>query len=164
MCVRILVSCIICVIHTFTFSDTHFPICTLFFSLNLSHSRGVASIQLVEWSTKTSDAELNNGICWNGSLYNFSEVVLPACEHAIDLSIQDKATAQENGDDVNGALYSLAQRLDSRGLAYALTGNNEKAIADFQVFVDTEGMSSITARQKWIETLQKEKILLPKRY
>ena len=60
-----------------------------------------------------------------------------ACEKAVALSPKD-------GDII-----------DSRGLARALTGDIEGAIADFQVFVEwTSNKERKAQRQEWIKALQ----------
>ena len=60
-----------------------------------------------------------------------------ACDKAVSLSRKD-------GDII-----------DSRGLARALTGDIEGAIADFQVFVEwTSNKKRKAQRQEWIKALQ----------
>ena len=60
-----------------------------------------------------------------------------ACDKAVSLSPKD-------GDII-----------DSRGLARALTGDIEGAIADFQVFVEwTSNKERKAQRQEWIKALQ----------
>ncbi|MEO1067611.1 MAG: tetratricopeptide repeat protein [Cyanobacteria bacterium J06638_6] len=45
--------------------------------------------------------------------------------------------------------------IDSRGLARALTGDTQGAIADFQAFVEwTNNEDSKAQRQEWIEALK----------
>ncbi|MCG8368194.1 MAG: hypothetical protein MJA27_33290, partial [Pseudanabaenales cyanobacterium] len=69
--------------------------------------------------------------------YNQAEKVIFACEKAIALNPQ-------NGDII-----------DSRGLARALTGDTQGAIADFKVFVAwTSEEDSKAQRQAWIEALE----------
>ncbi len=63
---------------------------------------------------KTDNARLNNLICWSGSLHNFAESVLPACERAVELEPDNK------------------NYRESRGLAHALTGNYSAAIEDLE--------------------------------
>ncbi|GGA31287.1 tetratricopeptide repeat protein [Okeania sp. KiyG1] len=78
-----------------------------------------------------------NTLCWNGSLYKQAANVMFACEKAVALSPKD------------------GNITDSRGLARALTGNIEGAIADFQVFVEwTDDEEDKAQRQEWIEALQ----------
>ncbi|MEZ4646918.1 MAG: WD40 repeat domain-containing protein [Chloroflexota bacterium] len=87
------------------------------------------------------DEEQWNAICWYGSTWGYAADVLFACENAVAL------------DSSNGFL------LDSRGLARALTGDIEGAIADFTAYVQflrdvglyTEGGDG---REAWIEALQ----------
>ena len=76
-------------------------------------------------------------LCWNGSLYKQASDVMFACEKAVDLSPKD------------GLVF------DSRGLARALTGDIEGAIADFQVYVEwTSNEKNKAQRQEWIKALQ----------
>ncbi|MBZ0288752.1 MAG: WD40 repeat domain-containing protein, partial [Anaerolineae bacterium] len=74
--------------------------------------------QAAEWAVGSGAAGSSNDVCWFGSLNGFAEIVMPACEYAAE-----NAPANAN-------------YLDSRGLARALTGDAEGAIADFQAFVD----------------------------
>ena len=76
-------------------------------------------------------------LCWFGSLYKQAADVMFACEKAVTLSPK------------HGSI------VDSRGLARALTGNLEGAIADFQVFVEwTNNEKKKAQRQEWIKALQ----------
>jgi tetratricopeptide (TPR) repeat protein len=76
-------------------------------------------------------------LCWFGSLWGYARDVMNACEQAVMLAPED-----------NGIR-------DSRGLARALTGNIDGAIADFQAFVDlTPNMEKKSRRQRWIDTLR----------
>ncbi|MCB8920137.1 MAG: WD40 repeat domain-containing protein [Ardenticatenaceae bacterium] len=82
-----------------------------------------------------------NALCWFGSLWGYAADVLDSCEQAIALSPN------------NGDFY------DSRGVARALTGDYDGAIADFQFFITylqdldvyEEGGEG---REAWIEALQ----------
>jgi hypothetical protein len=76
-------------------------------------------------------------LCWFGSLWGDARDVMKACEQAVMLAPED---------------YGIR---DSRGLARALTGNIDGAIADFQAFVDlTPNMEKKSRRQRWIDTLR----------
>jgi tetratricopeptide (TPR) repeat protein/DNA-binding winged helix-turn-helix (wHTH) protein len=78
-----------------------------------------------------------NRLCWYGSLYKKAANVMFACEKAVALSPKD-------GDII-----------ESRGLARALTGDIEGAIADFQVYVNwTSNEEKKAQRQEWIKVLQ----------
>ncbi|MEM7532880.1 MAG: tetratricopeptide repeat protein [Chloroflexota bacterium] len=84
-----------------------------------------------------------NNACWRASLYGQLEVALPYCE-----------------DAVKHAPESFDYR-DSRGLAYALLGEVDKAIADFQFAVDVAKALDdsrykpfIEERQAWIDALK----------
>ncbi|MEM1170294.1 MAG: tetratricopeptide repeat protein [Cyanobacteria bacterium P01_H01_bin.35] len=60
-----------------------------------------------------------------------------ACEKAVALSPKDSSI------------------VDSRGLARALTGDIEGAIADFQVYIEwTDEEKNKAKRQEWIKALQ----------
>ncbi|NES07577.1 MAG: hypothetical protein F6K22_35220 [Okeania sp. SIO2F4] len=78
-----------------------------------------------------------NTLCRQGSLYQQAADVMFACKKAVVLSPKD------------------ADIIDSRGLARALTGDIEEAIADFQVFVEwTDDEEEKAQRQEWIKALQ----------
>jgi tetratricopeptide (TPR) repeat protein len=98
----------------------------------------IASYQKVEKIDPTQiSASHWNEICQYGSLYQKAADVMLACEKAVSLSPKD-------GDII-----------DSRGLARALTGDIEGAIADFQVFVEwTTNEERKAQRQEWIKALQ----------
>jgi tetratricopeptide (TPR) repeat protein len=91
-----------------------------------------------------SDVKINanswNSLCRNGSIYGYADKVLNACEKAVELAL-----------DEDKVLY-----IDSRGLARALTGNTQGAIADFQFYVDSPNAddSDKTQRQEWIKALK----------
>ena len=85
-----------------------------------------------------------NNLCWFMSLGGRAAEGLPYCERAINVDPD----------------YSLAY--DSRGLAYALLGNHEKAIEDFTKFLEWLGTQSSDTygkygprRERWIESLSK---------
>ena len=82
-----------------------------------------------------------NRLCWFGSLWDRAAAVLHACEQAVTL-------APDNG--------SVHQ---SRGVARALIGNYNGAIADLQFFLSWGKAQQIDAaliakHQDWIEGLQ----------
>ena len=82
-------------------------------------------------------AESWNSLCWYGSLWGHAADVKHACEQAVTLAPED------------GGIR------DSRGLAQALTGNIDGAIADFRVFMAGTGDEQQKAqRQRWIEDLR----------
>jgi tetratricopeptide (TPR) repeat protein len=94
-----------------------------------------------------------SALCWNGSLIGKAAQVLSACEKAVMV-----AKAKEKDS------YR-----DSRGLARAMTGNGQGAIADFQAFIQwttsdiakayydaNDLQQRITKRQNWIQSLQKK--------
>ena len=90
------------------------------------------------------DAEYANGwnnLCWYGSLSDPTTSLVDACDKAISL------------DPDNGNFY------DSRGLARALTGDFEGAIADFTVYVEwtkEQGIFEQSGRKRleWIGKLE----------
>ena len=100
--------------------------------------------QAIPLAVGTDDSDLNNEICWKGSLDGFAEVVRPACDRAIAL------------EPANGLFY------DSRGLDRALTGDYAGAAADFERFLawahDTgTADTSIRDRENWIALLRVER-------
>jgi tetratricopeptide (TPR) repeat protein len=99
-------------------------------------------------------AEQWNRLCWLGSLEGHAAVVLHACEQAVTLEPDDGSAHQ------------------SRGIARALTGDFNGAIADLDLFITwslanwqfplafgseqdkTSLMALLAKRQSWIEALQ----------
>ncbi len=76
-------------------------------------------------------------LCRQGTLNKQAADVIFACEKAVALSPKDSGI------------------IDSRGLARALTGDIEGAIADFQVYVEwTSNEKDKAQRQEWIQALQ----------
>ncbi len=73
--------------------------------------------QATQEAAQLDDDFLNNNVCWYASTDQFAQVVLPTCDRTVSLN------------PYNGEYY------DSRGLARALTGNRQGAIADFTYFV-----------------------------
>jgi WD40 repeat protein len=96
--------------------------------------------QAAEWAVGSQDARSSNNVCWYGSLNGYAETVMPACDYA---------TANAPGSP---------NYRDSRGVARALTGDFEGAIADFQSFVEWTQLyggydADGTLREKWITQL-----------
>lgn len=86
--------------------------------------------------------EYHNSLCWFGSLAGQAAEVLDVCRQAVEL------------DPTAGYIR------DSRGLAYALTGDYERAIKDFKYFLtwskeysDFEHLRP--KREFWISELEK---------
>jgi hypothetical protein len=81
-----------------------------------------------------------NSLCWSGALYGYAAQVLDACETAVRM-------APESGGI-----------RDSRGLAYALTGNIAGAIEDFEFFItwseETGRGRNIDWRKEWVAALK----------
>ncbi|MGF1570795.1 MAG: tetratricopeptide repeat protein [Nodosilinea sp.] len=80
---------------------------------------------------------LNEGLCWYGSVYGHAAKVLEICDKAVNTVPNDKAFRV------------------SRGLARALTGNVNGAIADFQFFIDhTPDAAHKEDPQRWLTALK----------
>ncbi len=84
-----------------------------------------------------------NNLCWFGSLWNEAELVLEACELAVELALENR----------------VAGNRDSRGVARALTGDYEGAIEDFEVFVAWSEENGLyeeygTKRAEWVTQLK----------
>jgi WD40 repeat protein len=100
--------------------------------------------QAVTIGLHSSDAAINNRICWYGSIDGFPSVVKPACDRAVALA----ATT----DDKNNFG-------DSRGVALAMTGHYDEAIQAFERFVKwsqdrNDLKESRRRRETWIQELQ----------
>jgi hypothetical protein len=96
-------------------------------------------------AVKTDNAVLNNYACWYGATDgpHFAEIVLPACERAVELA-----------SEVDRGFYQ-----DSRGLARALTGDISGAIEDFELFLewskDRDWLGDLAAkREVWVDELK----------
>jgi hypothetical protein len=89
-------------------------------------------------TTYVITAESLNELCWFGALWERAESVMFACELAVERS------------------GGLAWIIDSRGLARALTGNLEGAIADFETFINSPDATrtDIDDREDWIRALR----------
>ncbi len=101
--------------------------------------------QLVEVDSERNDGDLNNSLCWYGSLDGFANIVEPACERAVELEPE------------NGAIR------DSRGVARAMMGPDHyaEAIKDFDFFLkwskdlDSKAYEEPRRERKaWIERLE----------
>lgn len=83
------------------------------------------------------DAYSWNSLCWNGSLRGYVKDVIFACNKAVSLA-PDNAGIR-----------------DSRGVARALTGNNQGAIEDFEAFIaSTDDKNERLQRQRWVNDLR----------
>ena len=83
------------------------------------------------------DASIWNSLCWFGSLNGYAHEVMFACDKAVALAPKDGGV------------------IDSRGLARALTGDRQGAIADFQAFVEWTNNNQAKAwRKSWIDALK----------
>jgi WD40 repeat protein len=112
------------------------------YALSGEHERAATAFEeAVLLATPLEDFSLNNSICWFGSLDGLAEIVMPACERAVEL----------------GTLRSIV--LDSRGLARALSEDYTGAIDDFSQFIHTyEDFSGyadlVDKRRGWIADLR----------
>jgi tetratricopeptide (TPR) repeat protein len=86
-----------------------------------------------------TDTNVLNDLCWFGSLQGYAKQALQHCEAAVKLA------------------PDVGYIRDSRGLAYALAGDYQGAILDFQYYVDSNSADSDTVQQRkqWIEQLKK---------
>ena len=101
--------------------------------------------QAAQAAVNTDIGALNNNTCWWGSLAGLAEVVLPACERAVELAAKDEV-----------GFYQ-----DTRGLARALTGDHSGALQDFEAFMQwsRENPGPLinkqkVERQRWINVLK----------
>jgi WD40 repeat protein len=87
------------------------------------------------------DAAAWNDLCYSGSIYRRASDVMFACENAVNL-----ATAEQKGN------YQ-----ESRGLAKALSGDRQGAIADFQAYIDDPKSNPNYKDQhkQWIAAIKK---------
>lgn len=94
------------------------------------------------------DPDMNNSVCWLGSINGFAKLVKPACEQAVESA----------ADEIRAQLYK-----DSRGLVRALTGDTAGAIEDFMAvseFIrdlpDLGGyrIEFLQRREQWIVVLK----------
>jgi len=80
-----------------------------------------------------------NTVCWFGSLHGQAANVLEACKNAVAF-----ASETEKG-----------MFRDSRGVARAMTGDQQGAIEDFQAFIEsTDSDNNKKQRQGWIKDLK----------
>lgn len=100
------------------------------------------------WVRTTKNANIANTMCWFGSLAGFAETMRETCEYAVQME-PDNASIR-----------------DSRGLMYALAGDTERAIEDFQYYIDKSTAQlkqdeqaditrfQIAERRLWIDQLK----------
>ncbi len=121
---------------------------TAYFNRGLVHSEfenWAASLSDLRWAQALSphNVTFNRVLCWQMAVSGSSQEALPVCERAV-------------------ALDSTSQSREARGVAYALTGRTEKAIADLEAFlewVDASPKDSCRdlyrqSRSGWIEELR----------
>jgi uncharacterized protein with WD repeat len=100
--------------------------------------------EALQWVGETNDGRLHNMLCWSGSIHGAVEIVLPACERAVELE-------PDNGN------YRR-----SRGVARALVEDYGGAITDLAFAVERwkrkeNGWwyeSEIQQHEEWIEALE----------
>ncbi len=100
--------------------------------------------QALQLNIETIEAASLAHLCWQGALNQQVKSVLKLCELAV----------KKEPDN--------ADYIDARGLARALTGDFNGAIADFQFYIkhvsdDELAEEMISQRQAWIKTLEKGK-------
>ncbi|MDA8017058.1 MAG: tetratricopeptide repeat protein [Thermoanaerobaculia bacterium] len=93
--------------------------------------------------TSQGAARLNH-LCWQGALWGFAETVLASCDQAV-------------GQQPDNSAF-----LDSRGVARALTGDLEGALADLRSALSGEGAEDWTEelrsiREAWVAELAQGK-------
>ena len=102
--------------------------------------------ELVNRALQTDDYLIQNNLCWNGNLDGYAKLVTPVCQ-----------SAYENA--VNQEYEYVGMIQDTLGLNYALIGETDQAIENFQVFVDLTkeagGYDTLgVKRESWIKALQ----------
>ena len=103
----------------------------------------VAFHEAVVVAARTADAWINNDVCWYGSIAGFAGAVLPACERAVQMAVDEDQW----------------QVRDSRGVALAVTGQLARAQEDFELYVKWAEDKAYQApllvkRRRWIEQLK----------
>jgi WD40 repeat protein len=99
--------------------------------------------EAVRTAITSKDPGVNNEICWQGSLYRFADVVLPAGDRAVEVADEEKK----------------AHYRDTRGLARGLAGRKKEAIEDFRAFIDWAENHKlyddrISKRKEWIKKME----------
>jgi hypothetical protein len=96
---------------------------------------------------KMKDPEIDNEVCWLGSIHGFAKMVQPACEQAVALA-----------PEASKGFY-----IDSRGLARARTGDKAGAIEDFAAAMESLKvmpgddpllLKRLKRREEWIAALK----------
>ncbi len=119
-----------------------------FYRLKEAQIAAVDDIEAAETAVAEIAAELaatesggdNNSVCWQGSLAGFARVVLPACDRAVEIGPENSSW------------------LDSRGVARALTGNLDGALADLrkalELASDRWSEGQLAKRAAWVASLE----------
>lgn len=99
------------------------------------------ALQRVPSKSDEDWAGVNNNLCWYLSVVGNPDEALPYCEQAVSMD-------------------PIAVYLDSRGVAYAMLGRTDEAVADFQkVIEEYEGSIDLPvveireSREKWVADL-----------
>jgi hypothetical protein len=98
--------------------------------------------EALKWAEETENGELNNGICWEGTLRGFADTVQAACERALEL-------------EPNQGSF-----LDSRAVNRGARGDREGAAEDLRSLLDwAEGQPSppswVERRRDWLDALER---------
>lgn len=102
-------------------------------------------LDMIDRAQKTDDYILENTVCWKANLDGFEKLVTPVC-----------LSAYENAKNQGFEYLGMIQ--DSLGVNYALIGETEKSIENFQAFVDMTKEKGLydtwgTKRESWISDL-----------
>jgi tetratricopeptide (TPR) repeat protein len=99
-----------------------------------------ASLLIADLEHDPETAWTWNELCWWGALDGYAAQVLDVCETAVQMAPEE------------GGIR------DSRGVAYALTGNINGAIEDFEFYIrqseETGGGINVDWRKAWVESLK----------
>ena len=101
---------------------------------------------LIDRALIADDFSIQNSVCWKASLDGYAKSVTPVC-----------LSAYENAQNQEFEYLEMIQ--DTLGVNYALTGETEKAIECFEVFVDFTKEIGLYAsygmeRESWINNLK----------
>jgi WD40 repeat protein len=102
--------------------------------------------EAVEAAAQSDDPEVNNQVCWEGSLRDAARIVLPAGQRSLELA--------KRSDEKKVGYYQ-----DTLALALALTHNTPAAIENFKAFVKwakDHGAydDNVAKREEWIRKLK----------
>lgn len=102
--------------------------------------------EAVKTAKQSNDPEVNNAVCWVGTVRGFAPIVLSAGQRSVELA--------RRSDEKNVGYYQ-----DTLALALALTKHRETAIENFKAFVQWAENHSIdddtvAKRKEWIHKLE----------